>query len=346
MDDHPGPAEMSASKRLSSWFKSALLTAGAVAALAALIAWAGAGRLEAAFRGIGWRGAAELFAIYAFSQLVRVARYRMMFRGDPRPPGLGDLCAVVSLHQVGNHILPARMGELTFPYLLRRSSGTPVERSLSILLTIRLQEVAVLAGLFVGALAFVGPGMAGHSGASPLRLAGAGIAVIALVAAFEWMLPRMLGAASRWLSRPGSLARLVVPARWAERLQGTLARLAQEAARPMRLGRRAALMGLTLLLWLSMFFLFHALMRMSGYDVTYLQTIVGSSFANFSQLLPINTFGSLGSLEAGWTLGFSLVRVPADGALATAVALHVLVLGFLAVTALPAWIWLRSRRAG
>ena len=227
MDDHPGPAEMSASKRLSSWFKSALLTAGAVAALAALIAWAGAGRLEAAFRGIGWRGAAELFAIYAFSQLVRVARYRMMFRGDPRPPGLGDLCAVVSLHQVGNHILPARMGELTFPYLLRRSSGTPVERSLSILLTIRLQEVAVLAGLFVGALVFVGPGMAGHSGASPLRLAGAGIAVIALVAAFEWMLPRMLGAASRWLSRPGSLARLVVPARWAERLQGTLARLAQ-----------------------------------------------------------------------------------------------------------------------
>ncbi len=335
---------MSTSKPVSSWVKSAVLTAGVSALLAALIGWAGVGRVTAVFRDIGWRGTGELFALYAVSQLVRVARYRMMLAGNGCRPRTWDLCAVVSLHQIGNHVLPARMGELTFPYLLRRCAGTPVERSLSVLLVIRLQEIAVLGGLFVAALVFVAPGLAGQSRASPVMLGGAGAAVILLAVVFEWLTPKVFGLLARWCRSPSSPLERILPKRWTARLQGTLLRLAEEAARPIPMGRRAGLMGLTLVLWLTMFLLFHALMRMSGYDVTYLQTIVGSSFANFSQLLPVNTFGSLGSLEAGWTLGFSLVHVPAQGALATALALHVLVLGFLAVTAIPSWIWLRTRR--
>jgi uncharacterized membrane protein YbhN (UPF0104 family) len=96
----------------------------------------------------------------------------------------------------------------------------------------------------------------------------------------------------------------------------------------------------TVLVWGCLLFLFHEVMRLTGNPTGIAETIVGSSFANGTQLLPINTFGSFGSLEAGWTFGFALMGVPAAAAFASGLVLHVMVVLFLLVSASLGWFWL------
>jgi len=81
-------------------------------------------------------------------------------------------------------------------------------------------------------------------------------------------------------------------------------------------------------------------MLAAGFELSFRQTVVGSTFANITQLIPINTLGSFGTLEAGWTLGYALIGIDAKQALTAGFVLHLLVFSFLIFSAFPSWIWL------
>ncbi len=79
-------------------------------------------------------------------------------------------------------------------------------------------------------------------------------------------------------------------------------------------------------------------MLMSGVEISFSQSVIGSSIATVIQLLPVNVFGSFGSLQAGWTIGFVMMGVDAKTALMTGLILHLIVIAILAMTACPAWL--------
>ena len=59
-------------------------------------------------------------------------------------------------------------------------------------------------------------------------------------------------------------------------------------------------------------------------DITYLETLAGATGAVISNVLPINSFGSFGTLEAGWTGGFVLVGMSGQDAITTAFGSHII----------------------
>jgi uncharacterized membrane protein YbhN (UPF0104 family) len=130
---------------------------------------------------------------------------------------------------------------------------------------------------------------------------------------------------------------------WRQRLAalaaGIDAELRQRRAPP------ALSTALTGAIWTSLFLLFSETLRLAGHSVGWPATVVGSTLANATQFLPVNTLGSFGSLEAGWTVGFALMGVPAKEAFAAGLAMHSVVFAVLMATALPGWWWL-SRQAG
>ena len=57
--------------------------------------------------------------------------------------------------------------------------------------------------------------------------------------------------------------------------------------------------------------------------------MIGSAIANLTQLLPINSLGSIGTLEAGWTAGFHLAGLPVEVGVATGLLMHSFVILYL-----------------
>ena len=295
---------------------------------------------------LGWRGYLWLLAIYTASQAIRTWRFQLGLPVASRPSFL-KMGAITSLHQFSNHLMPVRLGELAFPYLLQRWCQIPPDRSLALLLRVRLQEVSVLGTLFMVALCLLGASP--HSPGRGLNwavLAAVATATISAPVLLERSLPLILVGAERLLAllRPRDESSRLH--RWSTRAGNLTARIGRESRQPIPLVQRWATLGLTLLVWLLIFLLFHEAMRLSGHPVSAAATIVGSSFGNLAQLLPINTWGSIGSMELGWTLGFSLVGVPAEHAMATAIVIHLLVLSFLALFCLPSWLWLQMSPLG
>jgi hypothetical protein len=313
---------------------AAILTA---VVFAAMIAWAGPARLAHVFASFGWRGGAWLFLIYQSTQFLRGIRLHGALPEDSRPGWL-TLFGIVSLHQFLNHVMPVRLGELSLPLFLRRFSGVDASAGVAALVVVRLQEIFVLALLFLLAVASLGRGgSAAHQ--REWMLIGGGATVGLIV--FRAMLPWLLRQAERALARP---ARSAGP-RWAPhlaRLQRFVLGLEEKFALPVPWTKRLWFFVLTVAIWLNTFFLFHETLRLNGVHLRFSQTIVGSAFANLTQTLPINTVGSFGSLEAGWTLGFSLMGIDPSVALATGLAMHVLVVGFLALSAMVAWLLLNA----
>lgn len=324
--------------------RSSLPILGAIAALAALVWWVGPARLELASRRLGLEGVLWLLLIYTGAMAARTARFHFALPRERRP-GIGGTGAITALHQLSNHLLPARLGEFAFPYLLHRATGHPAEAGLSLLLRVRLQEIGVLGALFTFALLTVQPGAGGGWRNWPALL-GLGAVTTLLPVLLQRLLPPVLHCAAAGVQRLARGSRRPRLNRWGERLSTLCTRLAAENARRISWSQRAIELLLTIAVWLLIFLQFRESMRLTGHPVSYEAAIVGSGFANLAQLLPINTWGSIGSMEAGWTFGFSLVGVPAAEAMATAIIVHLLVIVFLGLFSLPAWLWFIRRTPG
>lgn len=337
MDDRVGTAPLNApgSPPSPQRWRRRLFAAGAAGAvlLSGLLWWAGLERLGAAYRALGWSGAAWLAALYLVSQTLRALRFALALPPGERP-ATGRLFAVVSLHQASNHLLPARLGELTFPLLMRRFGATPTSRGLAVLLLVRLQEIAVLGAFLAAALALLVATGRDDASLSPLWWAAGALVVLPALARFA--LRPALQQAARWATggKPTSPT-------WRQRLATLAGAIAAELGQ--RQSHLAASTALTGAIWATLFFLFAETLRLTGTPVSLAATVVGSTFANATHLLPVNTLGSFGSLEAGWTVGFALMGVPAKDAFAAGLAMHTVVFSVLLATALPGWWWLARR---
>jgi uncharacterized membrane protein YbhN (UPF0104 family) len=90
-------------------------------------------------------------------------------------------------------------------------------------------------------------------------------------------------------------------------------------------GRRLAqALLLSLLAWLCVFLFCAVLARGLGIgEIGFGEVVFGSGLAMLTSLLPLSAFASIGTLEAGWVLGFGVFGVARELALATGAGLHV-----------------------
>ena len=333
----PTTGDTAASPPRRRWLLAAVAT---VAVLVAIIAFSRPDTIARVIESLGWSGAALVVALYATSQFLRTARVWIALRVVDRPT-FRSLLGIVSMHQCLNHLLPFRVGEASFPLLMKRYAAVSAATSISLLLVVRLQELAVLVVFFGGAL--VGRSFQANGGFPTswlLALAAAGAVVLAAVSR---ILPILLGAASTMLRGAKPLPSL---AAGKERIAGFLDRLRAEWIAPVSPARRGLAWLLTIAIWFNTCLISLEGLRYSGLKISYLETVLGSTVASLSNVLPINAFGSFGSIEAGWTFGFAALGFDPRNVLAVAFVFHILLMLFLVVAALISWAWLHTARKG
>ena len=226
---------------------------------------------------------------------------------------------------------PARTGELALPWLLKRTAKQDFSSAVGTLLAARTLDLATL-GLWGGAAVLAVRGLT-----EPVALA-----ISALLLAPIVLLPVTLAVADRITLR--LLApRGVAGRRWARRVRRVRRELEKLRERPARLLAAAAV---SVVMWGLQWGVVWVLLTAMGHRWPPATVVAGSTAAAVANLLPFNLIGNLGTLEAGWTTGFTALGIPLEIAAATGLAAHLWGLIFAAVFGAAAWALLSLSRKG
>lgn len=277
-----------------------------------------------------WYYMAQGFALWLLLYLVRTVRFVLL---APRTPYLTMLC-IASVHNFLLRLLPMRTGDLSYAFLLRRAGTAGLGQGLLGLLLLRLLDATTVVVLFGVALVmhqgsyqwdrWLGVGVAG----------GAAVLFIAVVLNLGRMLNLGLAMAS-WLARTTGLA-----AR--PRVEATLARIADAVASFAETSPWVILQvsGVTVVVWLLTFGAFFSIMRAFSMPVGFSQTVLGATAGVVVGFLPVGGLGSFGTLEAGWTAGFTAVGLQLEDAALSGFGVSLTTFAYASLMGLLGWIGL------
>lgn len=209
------------------------------------------------------------------------------------------------LYNALSGLLPARLGDVALPFLLRQQTRTPLGSGFGLLILLRVLDLLTLVAL--GSLAVVVSERSVHGSIcllAWLMLAGSCAALLACVVGAP--------ALSRFVERhDGSRNKL-----W---------RIAAQVATPMAQigrGRLVNLAFMSLAIWLSLFASFAMLARSIMTDVTLSQVGTAGAAASLAFAIPFSAIANVGSFEAAWVWVMHTFGHPASVALAAALLVH------------------------
>ncbi|MCD4747980.1 MAG: flippase-like domain-containing protein [Thermoanaerobaculales bacterium] len=305
-----------------------LIGAVAAAALVVLTLWVGgADRVWSLLTSVRPFELAVAASAAAGSLVMRGLRLSLLL-----PPGvLKPLRAVpvAAVAQAAALFVPARVGELALPWLLRRDSGRDGAAGIATLLAARTLDTAAL-GAWAGAAIIFRHGLN-----APLALAAALGLLLPLV-----LVPMTVTTIDAFVCRRES-AWGEKGALWANRVHRIREGLDEARRSPGRL-IGAGLACLTS--WAFQWTLAWWLLAAMGFRWPIWDVVTGSAVASLSNLLPFNLVANFGTLEAGWTAAFAAMGVPLNLAAATGLATHIWALIFAAVFGALAWFTLGRKK--
>ncbi|MFM7281426.1 MAG: lysylphosphatidylglycerol synthase transmembrane domain-containing protein, partial [Planctomycetia bacterium] len=237
-------------------------------------------------------------ACHAALYCVRAVRFQLLLSTSDRPSFPAQL-SVGMAQTMASIIMPAKLGELMYVLYSNRVFGLRAETSLAVLFLSRLFDLAAL-GVAMGAVCLaLAPQPAMPSWLYP-------VGITALVGGFALLLLTLRGSLFtsllRWCAQRVGGARTSLGTALIARLQS--AGQALDAVRGPSVFWRCA--GLSVLAWLCIFAFCGILGRGLGLPETIgpLQAVFGAALAILTSLIPVSAFASIGTLEAGWVLGF------------------------------------------
>ncbi len=291
--------------------------------------------LLAALRSTDPRWVVAALGAYAASYLARALRFRLLLH-SVRPPLLA-LGRIVAVHNLFNMLMPARTGELSYVVLVKRRFGARHAEGAATLLVARLFDLLGIA-VFFGAAFLTSAGADGAAGAD--LLTGAVILFAISTALLLGVVPLTrvgVGLAERLARRSGAEGRPLVA-----RILSAARAVRDELEHVQARGTGGRVFLVTEVQWLLTFLTCWCLLRSAGVAFPFPDSILGSTGLSLALILPLNTFGNVGTFEAGWTLGYTFAGLDHGAAVATAIAAHVWIFLFAAGLGAIGWLSLRA----
>lgn len=261
--------------------------------------------------GFGWYLLTNVLRSYRFGTLMGIAGIRQPLRLLPEMIALSFL----------NNVLPARSGELSFPYLMQQRHGTPIGDSLTYLLIVRIFDLVAVATLFVVFTWLEKSQLTQAAGQAVTGVCLLLLPVLLVLACLPWLGERGLQA-GEWILGHLNLTESKA-GQWA---LGTGQRAIGAMSQVYHIGTYGRVFLWSLLGWLTTFAWFAAFLQAIHVPVRYPLVVVGATLATLSKAIPLVTVGGLGAHEAGWALGFRLVGMPLTMAIASGFAVNILTL--------------------
>ena len=292
---------------------------------------------------------ALFFAISTAGLLARSLRYWALL---DRHVGLWPLMLVTLVRNLFVDLLPARIGSLSYVYMVTTRCGLPLDEALaSFFLAFVFDIVAISPLLLLALLAVGGTLPAGGwflGGLALLLMAGCLVALYLMGPVLRLFAQALSKVAAR---RPGSMS---------ERMSARMRRLAQNIDSTADQVDASWQRGVALPVFLisiivrlckfgAYYCLLHAVLVPHGYTwgtLSFPTVFLGIAGAELSATLPLHSLAGFGTYEAAWTLGFTQLGMSTEIAIVSGFATHLLSQIHDYGLGLLAFLWLmRPRRA-
>lgn len=264
-------------------------------------------------------------AVSLASTWLRAWRYKWLLA--PEKIGWGNMFLVTFIRNSFDDLLPARLGSLSYIYVLNKRLGFSFESAASTFVVALVFDFLTLYPFLLAALLAVGWTTEGIPSAALLAVAGGLFLLFGLVI---WKLVPLSRLALRGISG------LLKAIGWAERPKalGAMAKLettveSLDAIRRRRVYGRLFLMSLLIRAgkYLSLFALFYALMRSHGFglaDLSFAKIVLGVTGAEMTSALPVKGLAGFGTWESAWAVALRLMRFDPRLAILTGIGIHLL----------------------
>ncbi len=287
-------------------------SAGANLVLTATVLYYAAGQLDlvqmvATLVNANHKLLALAFASYFLNYLARALRFRLLLTAH-QAPFMRHLAAT-QVHGAVNYFLPARLGELSYPWLAHRVVGVSLGSGALALLLARLLDLAVIAFLVVIVLVVqhaILPGWLESVLVAFVIVSGVALGGMLVVFRQSWRFPD---------GRAGHILRRIRQA------------LREGWAGP----RRLSLVGLSLTAWMATLGNFYLITLALDFDVTVAHVVLISVIALPLSLLPFHGVANVGAHEVAWTVAFQVLGDSHGTALSAAVGSHIVLLVMVAL---------------
>jgi len=289
-----------------------------------------------------------LLAYMALSLLTaffRAWRYRILLR--PVPIGWGDMMIVTLVRNAFDDLLPARIGSLSYIWVLNDRLGKPFENAASSFVVAFIFDFLTLGPFVLLAVLAVGGGAAGLSTGVLIAAAVTFFLLSALIAwkiAFFVRLIRTIAfALMKVIRRAGRPA----VARAFEKLDLTIAVLENKRERGFTPAIFLLSLGIRLGKYLSLFVLLYAVLRSRGVlwsELSFWKTVLGLTGAELTAALPVKGLAGFGTWESAWAAALQWMRVEPRLAILSGLGIHLVTNLFEYTLALSGLLCLALRR--
>ncbi len=294
-----------------------------VVLIAVLLSRVRAGELAVTLARIFIPGLLAYMAIALLGAVLRAWRYRLFL--SPHPIRWRDILMATFIRNSFVDLLPARLGSLSFIYVLNKRFSFPFETATSTFVASFVFDFLSLSPFVVGAALVVGIGATAVSTPALIIFAvvffAAWVVILLEIAWFfrlavriyAWALGRLGWADRHW-------ARISL-----EKLGATAASLDEICKK--RLAGPFFILSLVIRAckYVSIYFLLFALMRSRGFgfeDLSFWKLILGITGAELTTALPIKGLAGFGTWESAWTLTFGLMAIDQKFAILSGLGVH------------------------
>ena len=248
------------------------------------------------------------FALYLLSYFCRVLRLVILFE----PKKISRYFLIVCSHQLLNRTLPFRSGEIFLPFFLKRITNITYSESIPTFLLLRLFDIISLLITFFFVVTFL----------------GFSSNITALILIFFLFFISMLFITN--LKKIFPMIIKIISIIFPKKHHNKLERFMESSRKALAISKEKNL---------KLFFL-SILDRIFGYGVSVLliigmsfkistlQIITANAVSSITEVLPINSFGSFGTLELGWAGTLIYFGVSKEIAISSGFSFHLLAFSF------------------
>jgi len=260
-----------------------------------------------------------------FGSVLRAWRYKLLL--EPKPITWGNIFLVTLIRNLFVDLLPARIGSLSYIYVLNKRLNFPFEIATSTFVVALVFDFLTLSPFLVVAVFAVGLGSTVISSFTLLLIASIFFLFLLCI---SWQIIPLSGFVSK-IYQKGLEILHVERRRWAsvsvKKINLTIDCLFQIRKKKIYW----PIFFLSLLIrtakYTSLYFLLFSLLRSHGFllkDLSFWKTILGITGAELSSALPIQGIGGFGTWESAWALTFNLMNFDQSLAIISGMGVHLI----------------------
>lgn len=251
-------------------------------------------------------------------QLIRAWRFALLRNGSLDVPSW-TMVSIATKLVLFNFLLPFKLGELSFPLMMKRAYGTPLGQGAGILVLCRLLDLGtVTAIILVTAAWLLDPAIHGWS---PGLVSAFSLAAL--------IMPFLIANQLPWLQRLAA---------GSPRIDHLIGQMSHGAAmmRPRR--QRLSVAGLTLSIWIAHAVIAWLVAYAVGTGLGFFPMAMASASSNLAFALPISGVAGLGPPQAAWATMLHWAGHDWAPAITSALLCHGILLITLSIFGAACWI--------